>query len=132
MEHFVCQVFFVLTCQVASPEDFIFELKLLFDDVFLKNSDCFGIGYSFERSLDNLPQSIKQPFLDSLLEEVHIIFVIFKHVFQTELEVVFSALHIILESGESQLWLNHPKLTQVSGSMGVLRPESWSKSINIR
>ena len=44
---------------------------------------------------------------------------------------LFSQIHIILKIIEGHLWLDHPKLGQVSGSIAVLCTKGWAECIDL-
>jgi hypothetical protein len=45
--------------------------------------------------------------------------------------VVFGAGHVVFQVAKRHFWLNHPKFSQVTGSVGVFGAESGSKSVDI-
>jgi len=68
----------VLTGEIASPEDLVFELKLLglIFNVSQKNLNTLSVWNLFERSVNNLGQSFKEALFYSLIEKFEIIFVV--------------------------------------------------------
>ena len=52
-------------------------------------------------------------------------------VLQDVLQAVFRQLHVVLQVGERDLWLDHPELGQVPGRVAVLRPERGPKGVHL-
>ena len=46
--------------------------------------------------------------------------------------IVFSTGHVVFQGGKGNFRLDHPEFRQMTGSVGVFRPESWAESVNIR
>ena len=54
-----------------------------------------------------------------------------EEVFAAEADVVLRAVHVVLDRAEGDLGLNHPKLSEVTGGVGVLGAERWPKRVDI-
>jgi len=141
----------MLTLQINAPADWELKLGLLRLDVLLENFNCLRVRQSLERRLDHLFKSLEK--LDMLhivrlllfalcfffdvhyfkfLEELHVCKVVFEHVFEAELEVVFCTVHVIVQGGERDLRFDHPKLAQMARGVRVLGSECWTKGVAIR
>jgi len=90
---------------------------------------------SFENSVKYSVFRLLLVFLEILLfqvsEEINIGGVVQKDVTEAVLEVVFSQIHVIGQVSEGNLRLNHPKLGQMAGSVGVFSSESRSEGVDV-
>jgi hypothetical protein len=132
IENFLSEVALMLRSEIYTPFNFVLELDLSILDFLLKDSDSFCVRYTAEWCLDDLVESFNETLLNELIEELEFIFVVCHHVLQTELQIVFCTLHVVLKGCEGQLWLNHPELRQVASSVGVLSTECGTESVDIR
>ena len=98
---------------------------------FLEESDTFGIFHLTEVSVEDFVEFVENAFVDPLVEEIHLIWAVIKDVFDAVLDAGFDAFHIVIEIGESKLWLNHPEFAGVTGGVGFLGTEGWTKGVNV-
>jgi len=133
LEHLVCQVLLVLTGKIASPEDLVLELEFLgfVLDVSLEDLDALCVCDSLEFCSNDLVESLNETLLDSLVEEVQVILVVEEDVFHAELNVIFSAVHVVLQGGEDHLGLDHPELAQMSRGVAVLGSEGGTECVAV-
>ena len=97
----------------------------------LEESDTFGIFHLTEVSLEDFVELIENSFINPFVEELHLIWAVIKDVLDAELDAGFDAFHIVIEISESKLWLNHPEFAGVTGGVGFLGTEGWTKGVNI-
>lgn len=140
----------MFTLQVDAPADWEFELDLLGLDVVNENIDCICVCQSLERCLNYLFQSIDKLDMFNIvilllfafcfflhvhyfkaLKEFHVSVVVFENVLEAELKVILSAVHIVFEGSERDLWFNHPEFAQVARCVRVFSSESWAKGVAI-
>jgi hypothetical protein len=96
----------------------------------LEDRNGFSIGSFSERCVDQIFQILDMSRFP-LVQELKILFVVFENVADTELDVGFSTLHIIVEVREGQLRLNHPKFSNVPAGVRNFSSEGRAESVDI-
>ena len=90
----------------------LFDLLLL--QVVDEGLDRLSVRYPDEGCCDDVFEAGLQLFIDPLVEELDVVCVVFHHVPQAVLDVIFGAVNDITHLSKAQLGLDHPELGQVT------------------
>ena len=76
-------------------------------------------------------QTVEQPLVDELVEELHLLGRILEHVVDDVLDHRLRDLHVAFEIAERHLGLDHPELGCVTRREGILRAERRSERVDV-
>ena len=93
--------------------------------------DTVCISQSHEIILQNALQPFQQGFVDHRIEEIKIVLAVVQGPSHTIFDKVFLEIHQLGQVDESNLWLNHPELGQVTWCVRVLGTERRPEGINL-
>ena len=123
----LCQIALMLCLKITSPEYLVIKFVI----VLLKDLNSLCIGHMCKFRIKHMVQSVKKPLVNEGIEEVHFLRCILKditdHVFQHSL----CKLHSILKVCKRTLRLDHPELSCMAGSVGILSTEGRSECVDI-
>mmetsp|Transcript_48554 Transcript_48554/g.100404 ORF Transcript_48554/g.100404 Transcript_48554/m.100404 type:complete len:276 (+) Transcript_48554:380-1207(+) len=94
--------------------------------------DSLGVTDAGEGLCEKILQALYQPLLHVGIEPYQVLTVVIHGIAHAELQIVLGTLHIVVDVGKGQLWLDHPELSQMPGGVRVLCPESGSEGVDIR
>ena len=107
------------------------ELKLAtVGNSLLKNLDTLGIGETHKGVGQHALQSVDECLVDHLVQELKVILTVVECPLNAILNEVFFKIHQVVHVDERHLWLYHPELCQVTGSVGVLCTERRTEGID--
>ena len=126
---FFHQITFVFGSQVHTPINR--ELKFVaFCNSFLQNLDTVCIRQTYKIIFQYTLQPFNQSLIEHIIQEFHVIRTVIQRPFHTIFNELFCQVHIVCDVVESNFRLNHPKLSQVTGSIGVFGTERRTKCID--
>ena len=117
----------MLGLQITAPEYLVIELVV----VLLKNLNSLSVGHMTEVRVYYMLQSLDQSLVNELIEECHLFRCILQYIADNVFQHALCQQHIILQISKCHLRLNHPELSCMSGSIGILCTESRSEGVNI-
>ena len=117
----------MLCLQIAAPGHFIIKFIVgLFQKL---NGLC--IGNMGKLRVQHMVQPVQESLVNKGVEEVHLLRRILQHIADHIFQHSLCHLHIVLKICKSHLRLDHPELSRMAGSIGILCPECWTKGIDI-
>mmetsp|Transcript_15791 Transcript_15791/g.40241 ORF Transcript_15791/g.40241 Transcript_15791/m.40241 type:complete len:362 (-) Transcript_15791:841-1926(-) len=124
---------FVLTGQVATPENLVLEFLLALAALCLDLQDCHSLGVrdAGELALCYGLHSGQGPLVDHSVHEGHILAARLQQVRAAEPHVILGAVHQVLQAREGDFGLYHPELSRVPGGVGIFCAEGRSKGVDL-
>ena len=132
----------MLTLHIDPPGNIVLKFLLLIMRRLKKDIDGFRVGDAFKIIVDHKFQFLNQPhiatlvlrklllfFQQSLRKEFEILAIVLHHISDEVFNKFLCQVHIVLNIIKGHLGLDHPKLSQVPGGIGILCAESWSESV---
>ena len=124
--HLLGQVALVLGLEVAAPLHLIVKLVV----VLLENLHGLGVAHPAEVGGGHMLQPLLQALIHEGVEEVHLIGALVHDIADDILEHILRQIHVVVQIGEGDLRLDHPKFRSVALGVGVLRPEGGAEGVN--
>ena len=123
------KVALVLGSEVHAPADR--ELKLMtIADGLLQDFDALGVGQTNELGINNALKTLDEGFVDHLVEELKVVLAVVECPTHAILDEILFEIHEVVEVDECHFGLNHPELSQMAGSVAVLRAECGAKGVD--
>ena len=117
----------MLCLQINAPR----YLVLKFVVVFLQDLNSLGVGYMAEFRTCHMFQTLDKTFVHEGIEKVHL----FRRMLQNIVDDIFQhglcQDHIVLQVCKRDFRLDHPELSRMTGSIGILCTEGRSEGIDI-
>ena len=117
----------MLRLKIDAPFDRIVKLFARFQ----KQLDGLRVRHAPEIGRGDVLKTLDEPLVDKLVEEFQLFRSVFEDIANDIFEHGLRQLHIILKIRKSDLRFDHPELRCMSLGVGVLRPESRTKGIDI-
>lgn len=121
----------MFTCQIQTPFHIVFKFHFLCFHFLLEQFYTFSVTHFLEFGFRKSVQVFQLSFFYSLIEEFNVLLVIGETILDTELDVIFSQLHTVMNISKSDFRFNHPEFSQMFLSVRYFSSESRSKGIHI-
>lgn len=131
----------MLRVQVNSPIRSNLEFELSFFLLIEKYVNGFCVADLLEGSADYVSEILNKRsegvglgflfFLIKRLKVLQIVLDVGKAVVNAVFNILLNQLKQLWQLSKTDFWLNHPKLSQVSGGVGVFCSKGWAKGVNI-
>ena len=82
-----------------------------------KEVNGFSVGELLEGLGDDVEEPGLEPLFDDFFEKVEVLGAVLEDESRAELEVILRESHVVLQSSEADLGLNHPELGKVAGGV---------------
>ena len=113
--------------QVTAPAYLILKCVI----VLLQDRDRIRISHMSKIGIQHMVQTLDQPLIHKLVEEVHLLRCILQHVADDVLQHRLCQHHVVCQICKSDFRLDHPELGRMSRRVGILRTEGRSEGIYI-
>ncbi len=117
----------MLGLQIKPP----FHRKIKADRHLLQVGDGVAVVHPDKICLGNGPYPFKQPSLNLLVKELHILAALLQSKTAEVTNKCLSQIGIVGQIGKGHLRLDHPELRGMASSVGVLGPEGGAKGVDI-
>mmetsp|Transcript_57273 Transcript_57273/g.131265 ORF Transcript_57273/g.131265 Transcript_57273/m.131265 type:complete len:347 (+) Transcript_57273:331-1371(+) len=130
LEHHLAEVALMFGAEVHPPRDIHVHKHLALRDRLEEDLDGLGVRAASEGLGDDRLRPGDALRIVHLGEHGEVIHALLEHALAAEPDVVFGALHVVVEVRERDLRLDHPELRKVPGGMGVLRAEGRPERVH--